>query len=221
MKTQAVTLMAAFVVVATLSASTFPDPLKDIRTTAPAQPQTAVLAGGCFWGVEAVFEHLNGVQDVVSGYAGGSQVTAHYSVVSSGVTSHAESVQIKYDPVKISYGQLLKVFFAVAHDPTELNRQGPDEVPQYRSSIFYGKEEQKEVAEAYISQLNGAHVFSRPVVTTVVPLKGFYQAEDYHQNFLARNPNNRYIVVNDLPKLRALKSEFPELLKAAPSAKKK
>jgi peptide-methionine (S)-S-oxide reductase len=221
MKTQAVTLMAAFVVVATLSASTFPDPLRDIRTTAPAQPQTAVLAGGCFWGVEAVFEHLNGVQDVVSGYAGGSQLTAHYSVVSSGVTSHAESVQIKYDPVKISYGQLLKVFFAVAHDPTELNRQGPDEGPQYRSSIFYGNEEQKEVAEAYISQLNGAHVFSMPVVTTVVPLKGFYQAEDDHQNFLARNPNNRYIVVNDLPKLRALKSEFPELLKAAPSAKKK
>jgi peptide-methionine (S)-S-oxide reductase len=208
MKTQAVTLMAACVVVATISASAFPDPLKDIRTTAPAQPQTAVLAGGCFWGV-------------VSGYAGGSQLTAHYSVVSSGVTSHAESVQIKYDPVKISYGQLLKVFFAVAHDPTELNRQGPDEGPQYRSSIFYGNEEQKEVAEAYVSQLNGAHVFSRPVVTTVVPLKGFYQAEDYHQNFLARNPNNRYIVVNDLPKLRALKSEFPELLKAAPAAKKK
>ena len=221
MKTQAVTLMAACIVVATLSASTFPDPIKDIRTTAPTQPQTAVLAGGCFWGVEAVFEQLNGVQDVVSGYAGGSQLTAHYSVVSSGATSHAESVQIKYDPLKISYGQLLKVFFAVAHDPTELNRQGPDEGPQYRSSIFYGNEEQKEVAEAYVSQLNGAHVFSRPVVTTVVPLKGFYQAEADHQNFLARNPNNRYIVVNDLPKLRALKSEFPELLKAATAAKKK
>ena len=221
MKTHTATLMAACLVVASLSASTFPDPLKDIRTTAPAPPQTAVLAGGCFWGVEAVFEQLSGVLDVVSGYAGGSERTAHYSVVSSGVTSHAESVQIRYDPAKISYGRLLKVFFAVAHDPTELNRQGPDEGPQYRSSIFYANEEQKAVAEAYVSQLNGAHVFSRPVVTTVVPLKGFYSAEDDHQNFLARNPHNPYVVVNDLPKLRALTSDFPELLKATPAAKRK
>ena len=221
MKTHTATLMAACIVVASLSASTFPDPLKDIRTTAPAPPQTAVLAGGCFWGVEAVFEQLNGVLDVVSGYAGGSQRTAHYSVVSSGVTSHAESVQIRYDPVKISYGQLLKVFFAVAHDPTELNRQGPDEGPQYRSSIFYANEEQKAVAEAYVRQLNGAHVFSRPVVTTVAPLKGFYPAEDEHQNFLARNPQNPYVVVNDLPKLRALKLNFPEMLKATSAATKK
>jgi peptide-methionine (S)-S-oxide reductase len=221
MKTQAVTLVAAWIVVATLSASTFPDPIKDIRTTAPAPPQTAVLAGGCFWGVEAVFEQLNGVLDVVSGFAGGSQLTAHYSVVSTGVTGHTESVQITYDPVKFSYGQLLKVFFAVAHDPTELNRQGPDEGPQYRSSIFYANDEQKAVAEAYVRQLNGAHVFTKPVATTVVPLKGFYPAEDYHQNFLARNPDYPYIVVNDLPKLRALKAEFPELLKATAAAKKK
>jgi peptide-methionine (S)-S-oxide reductase len=221
MKKQGVTLVAAWIVVATLSASTFPDPVKDIRTTAPAPLQTAVLAGGCFWGVEAVFEQLNGVRDVVSGYAGGSQLTAHYSVVSSGVTGHAESVQITYDPLKISYGQLLKVFFAVAHDPTELNRQGPDEGTQYRSSIFFANDEQKAVAEAYVRQLNEGHVFKRPVVTTVVPLKGFYPAEDYHQNFLARNPDYPYIVANDLPKLQALKSEFPELLKATSPAQKK
>ena len=221
MKKQAVTLIATWTVVAALSASTFPDPVKDIRTTVPAPPQTAVLAGGCFWGVEAVFEQLNGVRDVVSGFAGGSQLTAHYSVVSSGVTGHAESVQITYDPVKISYGQLLKVFFAVAHDPTELNRQGPDEGTQYRSSIFYANDEQKAVAEAYISQLTGARVFTKAIATTVVPLKGFYPAEDYHQNFLARNPDYPYIVANDLPKLRALKAEFPELLKATAAAQKK
>ena len=221
MKKQAVTLMATWIVVAALSAATFPDPVKDIRTTAPSPPQTAVLAGGCFWGVEAVFEQLNGVLDVVSGFAGGSQLTAHYSVISSGVTGHAESVQITYDPVKITYGQLLKVFFAVAHDPTELNRQGPDEGTQYRSSIFYANDEQKAVAEAYVRQLTGARVFTKPIVTTVVPLKGFYPAEDYHQNFLARNPDHPYIVANDLPKLRALKAEFPELLKAAAAAKKK
>ena len=221
MKKQAVTLIATWTVVAALSASTFPDPVKDIRTTVPAPPQTAVLAGGCFWGVEAVFEQLNGVRDVVSGFAGGSQLTAHYSVISSGVTGHAESVQITYDPVKISYGQLLKVFFAVAHDPTEVNRQGPDVGTQYRSSIFYANDEQKAVAEAYISQLTGARVFTKAIATTVVPLKGFYPAEDYHQNFLARNPDYPYIVANDLPKLRALKAEFPELLKATAAAQKK
>jgi len=175
--------------------------------------QTAVLAGGCFWGVEAVFEQLQGVSDVVSGFAGGSRMTAHYAVVSSGTTSHAESVQITYDPAVITYGQLLKVFFAVAHDPTELNRQGPDEGPQYRSSIFYGNADEKMVAEAYIRQLTDAKVFNRPIVTKVVALDGFYPAEEYHQNFLARHPDHPYIVVNDLPKLRALKAEFPELLK--------
>lgn len=221
MKTRIATLVAVCLAVATLSASTFPNPAKDVRTTGIPGPRTAVLAGGCFWGVEAVFEQLNGVSDVVSGYAGGSQLTAHYSHVSSGVTGHAESVKITYDPSKVTYGQLLKVFFAVAHDPTELNRQGPDEGPQYRSSIFYDNDEQKSVAEAYIRQLHDAHVFARRVVTTVVPLEAFYPAEDSHQNFLARNPDHPYIVVNDLPKLRALKEEFPELLKGSPIAKKK
>ena len=172
-----------------------------------------MLAGGCFWGVEAVFEELKGVSDVVSGFAGGSRFTAHYEVVSTGTTSHAESVRITYDPAVITYGQLLKVFFAVAHDPTELNRQGPDEGTQYRSSIFYGSPDQKSVAESYIKQLTDAHVFKRPIVTAVAPLDGFYAAEEYHQNFLVRHPDYPYIVVNDMPKLRALRAEFPELLK--------
>jgi peptide-methionine (S)-S-oxide reductase len=217
MKKHAASLLAACCLVVSLAASTFPDPIKDIHVTGTAAPQTAVLAGGCFWGVEAVFEQMNGVADVVSGFAGGSQLTAHYSIVSSGATGHAEAVRITYDPAKVTYGQLLKVFFAVAHDPTELNRQGPDDGPQYRSSIFYANDDQKTIAEAYIQQLNGARVFTRPVVTTVVPLKGFYPAEGYHQDFLARNPDYPYIVVNDLPKLRALKAEFPELLKNPPA----
>jgi peptide-methionine (S)-S-oxide reductase len=196
-----------------LSASSFPDPAKDIHVSGTGSQQTAVLAGGCFWGVEAVFEGLKGVSDVVSGFAGGSRFTAHYEVVSTGTTSHAESVKIVYDPAVITYGQLLKVFFAVAHDPTELNRQGPDEGTQYRSSIFYGSPDQKGVAESYIKQLTDAHVFKRPIVTAVVPLDGFYPAEEYHQNFLVRHPDYPYIVVNDLPKLRALRAEFPELLK--------
>lgn len=213
MKPLLTALIAATLVAAVETASTFPDPVKDSHPTGTVPAETAVLAGGCFWGVEAVFEQLNGVSDVVSGYAGGSQMTAHYSVVSSGVTSHAESVKITFDPTKVSYGRLLKVFFAVAHDPTQLNRQGPDEGRQYRSSIFYGNDEQKSIAEAYVAQLEKAHVFNRPIVTTVVPLEGFYAAEDYHQNFLAQHPDYPYIVVNDLPKLRALKAEFPELVK--------
>ena len=222
MKLRIVTLMAVSVVAATLAAaSKFPDPVKDIKVDAAAGRQTAVLAGGCFWGVEAVFEQLDGVLDVVSGYAGGSEQTAHYPVVGTGTTGHAESVQITYDPATITYGRLLKVFFAVAHDPTELNRQGPDEGTQYRSSIFYANADQKDVAEAYVRQLNGANVFTRPVATTVVPLKGFYPAEADHQNFLARHPAYPYIVVNDLPKLRALEAEFPELLKSRTASKKK
>jgi peptide-methionine (S)-S-oxide reductase len=214
--------MAGSVLAATLAAaSKFPDPVKDIKVDAAAGRQTAVLAGGCFWGVEAVFEHLNGVLDVVSGYAGGSEWTAHYTVVGTGTTGHAESVQITYDPATITYGRLLKIFFAVAHDPTQLNRQGPDEGTQYRSSIFYANADQKDVAEAYVRQLNAGNVFTRPVVTTVVPLKGFYPAETDHQNFLARHPDYPYIVVNDLPKLRALQAEFPELLKPGATAKKK
>ncbi|MGE5243163.1 MAG: peptide-methionine (S)-S-oxide reductase MsrA [Betaproteobacteria bacterium] len=190
----------------------FPDPAVDVSPSGTA-PQSAVLAGGCFWGVEAVFERLKGVSDVVSGYAGGSRATANYRIVSLGITGHAESVKITFDPSQITYGQLLKVFFAVAHDPTELNRQGPDEGTQYRSSIFYGSDEQKRVAEAYIAQLDAAHVFRHRIVTTVVPLEGFYPAEAYHQHFLDRHPEYPYIVYNDLPKLRNLKRLFPALLK--------
>ena len=194
------------------AAPRFPDPAIDPKP-ATAGAQTSVLAGGCFWGVEAVFERLDGVSNVVSGFAGGSSANAHYDMVSTGTTGHAESVQITYDPAKISYGTLLKVFFAVAHDPTELNRQGPDEGTQYRSSIFYATPDQKTVADAYIRQLTAANVFPKPIVTTVVPLKGFFPAEPYHQHFLDRNPTYPYIVYNDLPKLEHLKKEFPQLLK--------
>jgi peptide-methionine (S)-S-oxide reductase len=220
MKILAAASLAATLALASPGPSTFPDPVKDSHVTGSVPPQTAVLAGGCFWGVEAVFEQLNGVSDVISGFAGGSQFTAHYTVVSTGSTGHAESVKITYDPAIITYGQLLKVFFAVAHDPTELNRQGPDDGTQYRSSIFYTSDEQKAIADAYIQQLNTAHVFVRPIVTTVVPLKGFYAAEDYHQDFIAHHPDYPYVVVNDLPKLRALKAEFPGLLKAGATPKK-
>ena len=173
--------------------------------------ETAVLSGGCFWGVEAVFEHVKGVQDVVSGYSGGEAQTAHYEIVSTGRTGHAESVQITFDPAQISYAQLLKVFFAVAHDPTELNRQGPDEGTQYRSAIFYASEAQKKTAEATIAALGASRAYSRPIVTQVVPLKAFYPAEAYHQNYLERHPTQPYIVFNDLPKLAALEREFPKL----------
>jgi peptide-methionine (S)-S-oxide reductase len=193
-------------------ASGFPDPIKDI-TPSGSQQETAVLAGGCFWGMEAIFERLNGVSEVVSGFAGGSSVTAHYAIVSTGTTGHAESVKISYDPSVITFGRLLKVFFAVAHDPTQLNRQGPDEGTQYRSSIFYADENQKEVALAYVKQLGAAGAFRRPIVTTVVRLAGFYPAEAYHQHFLDRNPNYPYIVHNDLPKLQRLAEQFPELVK--------
>jgi peptide-methionine (S)-S-oxide reductase len=207
-----VVIAAVACVGAGASSSRFPDPIQDIKPVATGE-QTAVLAGGCFWGVEAVFERLAGVSDVVSGFAGGSKATAHYEVVSTGTTGHAESVRITYDPSKVTYGQLLKVFFAVAHDPTELNRQGPDEGTQYRSAIFYSTPEQKAMAEAYIQQLDGAKVFRRRIVTEVVPLDGFYPAEEYHQHFLDRHPSYPYIVYNDLPKLEHLKKEFPELLK--------
>ena len=175
--------------------------------------QTAVLAGGCFWGVDAVFKHVRGVTGVVSGYAGGSAATAQYEVVSTGATGHAESVKITYDPSEIAYSDLLRVFFSVAHDPTELNRQGPDRGSQYRSVIFYANEDQKQTAQAAIDQLNKAKVLSAPVVTQVVPLKDFYPAEAHHQNFLARHPDYPYIVHNDLPKLRKLREQFPALYK--------
>jgi peptide-methionine (S)-S-oxide reductase len=195
------------------AAGKFPEPAKDAPRAAARDLQTAVLAGGCFWGVEAVFEDLAGVADVSSGYAGGVEKTAHYEMVGTGQTGHAESVKITYDASQITYGQLLKVFFSVAHDPTELNRQGPDEGPQYRSSIFFANQEQKDIATAYIAQLNAAQVFKRPIVTSVAPLQGFFLAEEHHQNFLKRNPTYPYIVYNDLPKLAALKAQWPELLK--------
>ena len=182
-----------------------------VQSAAAPGEETAVLAGGCFWGVDAVFKHVRGVSTVVSGYAGGSAETAQYEVVSTGTTGHAESVKISFDPSQVSYAQLLRVFFSVAHDPTELNRQGPDEGPQYRSAIFYANQEQWETAVAYIGQLNAAKVFPAPIVTQVVPLQGFYPAEAYHQDFLARHPDYPYIVFNDLPKLRALKEQFPAL----------
>jgi peptide-methionine (S)-S-oxide reductase len=188
-----------------------PSPAVDVKAPA-TKSATAVFAGGCFWGVEGVFERLKGVSDVVSGFAGGSQATAQYETVSTGRTGHAESVKITYDPSQITYGQLLQVFFSVAHDPTELNHQGPDEGTQYRSAIFYADEEQKRVAEAYIQQLTGAKAFRHKIVTQVTPLNGFYAAEAYHQHFLQRNPTYPYIVYNDLPKIRELEKQFPELV---------
>ena len=184
----------------------------------PATPgeATAVLAGGCFWGVDAVYKHMKGVKKVVSGYSGGSAATARYEIVGSGMTGHAESVEVTYDPSQIAYTDLLKVFFAVAHDPTELNRQGPDVGPQYRSAIFYANPQQKELAERYIAQLNAAKAFKKPIVTQVAALDKFYPAEAYHQNYLALHPTQPYIVYNDLPKLEALKKEFPHWYRVPP-----
>lgn len=173
--------------------------------------QTAVFSGGCFWGVEAVFKHVKGVTSAVSGYAGGSAKTAHYEIVGTGLTGHAESVEVTYDPSQISYGQLLRVFFSVAHDPTQLNRQGPDVGTQYRSAIFYADAEQQRIAKAYIDQLSNAKAFGRPIVTQLTPLNAFYRAEDYHQDYLARHPESMYIVINDLPKLNHLRQEFPQI----------
>jgi peptide-methionine (S)-S-oxide reductase len=195
---------------AVVSAGTLPPPATDVQTQ--AKTATAVFAGGCFWGVEAVFERLKGVQSAVSGFAGGEKRTAHYDMVSDGNTGHAESVEVTYDPSQISYGKLLQVFFAVAHDPTELNRQGPDEGTQYRSAIFYVDAEQKRVAEAYIQQLDAAKVFRRKIVTQVTPLKGFYPAEGYHQHYFDLHPSQPYIVYNDLPKVKELEKQFPELV---------
>jgi peptide-methionine (S)-S-oxide reductase len=182
----------------------------EARASAPGK-ETAVISGGCFWGVQAVFQHVKGVISATSGYSGGSSKTAEYEIVSTGETGHAESVQIVYDPSQITYGELLRVFFSVAHDPTQLNRQGPDEGTQYRSSIFYTNEEQKRIAESYIAQLDQAKIFPRRIVTTVVPLKQFYSAEPYHQNYATLHPNQPYIVYNDAPKVEHLRQEFPDL----------
>ncbi|MCL1466711.1 peptide-methionine (S)-S-oxide reductase MsrA [Argonema galeatum] len=196
-----------------MSRATLPDPATNIPTSTAPQKQTAVFAGGCFWGIEAVFEHLKGVSDVVSGFSGGSATTADYEMVSSGETGHAESVKITYDPSQISYEQLLKIYFLVAHDPTQLNQQGPDMGTQYRSAIFFANDEQKRVALGYIDRLNKAHIFQKPIVTQIVPLNGFYAAEEYHQNFIDRHPNYPYVVVNDLPKLNQLQTQFPDIYK--------
>jgi peptide-methionine (S)-S-oxide reductase len=191
---------------ARVSPEQFPDPVVDAALADKAGQSRAILAGGCFWCVEAVYKNLEGVSSVKSGYAGGTKETADYETVSSGTTDHAESVEVVYDPSRISYGQILKVFFAIAHDPTQLNRQGPDTGRQYRSAIFYMDGEQQRVAQAYIDQLNKAHVFDQPIVTEVVPLEAFYQAETYHQDYAARNPLNPYIVFNAQPKVRKLRS---------------
>jgi peptide-methionine (S)-S-oxide reductase len=195
----------------TPNAALFPKPAVDEALASSSKPETAVFAGGCFWGVQAVFEHVKGVQTATSGYSGGHVKSPGYELVSTGVTGHAESVQVTWDPSKITYGQLLMVYFSVAHDPTQLNRQGPDSGTQYRSSIFYANEEQKRIAEAYLAQLTAAGVYSRPIVTKVVPLEAFYEAEGYHQDYLKKNPDNPYIVFNDLPKLARLQKEFPAL----------
>ena len=188
-----------------------PAPTNDAKLATTSSQQTVVVAGGCFWGVQAVFQHVKGVISATSGYAGGTMKNPDYETVSSGRTGHAESVQIVYDPSKITYGELLRVFFSVAHDPTELNRQGPDEGTQYRSVIFYGNDEQKQIAESYIAQLDGAKVFSHRIVTQVVPLKAFYPAEAYHQNYATLHPDNPYIAYNDAPKVEHLRKEFPDL----------
>jgi peptide-methionine (S)-S-oxide reductase len=190
----------------------FPNPTIDLKNE-PAQEPTAVLAGGCFWCTEAVFNQIEGVKKVVSGYSGGERATANYEAVCGGATGHAEAIQITYDPSQVSYGQLLKIFFSVAHDPTQLNRQGNDRGTQYRSAIFYSDPEQKRVAEAYIQQLNQAKVFGAPIVTEVTPLQAFYPAEGYHQNYCSLNPQNPYIQGVAVPKVEKTKKHFPDLLK--------
>jgi peptide-methionine (S)-S-oxide reductase len=192
-----------------LNAAPLPAPAVDATRASGPGVQTAVFAGGCFWGVEAVYRHVKGVKAAVSGYAGGSAKTADYETVSSGETGHAESVQVTYDPSQVTYGELLRIFFSVAHDPTQLNRQGPDFGTQYRSVVFYTSDEQKRIAQAYIEQLAAAKAFDRPIVTQVVPLPQFFPAEDYHQDYLAKHPNQPYILFNDMPKLAALKEQFP------------
>jgi peptide-methionine (S)-S-oxide reductase len=190
---------------------TIPDPAIDAPLASAKGKQTAVIAGGCFWGIQAVFQHVKGVIKATSGYSGGDARTAHYEMVGTGKTGHAESVQITYDPSQISYGQLLKVFFSVAHDPTQLNRQGPDRGTQYRSAIFFADEDQGRIARAYIDQLNQANVFGQPIVTQVVALKSFHEAEAYHQDYATHHPDEPYIVINDLPKVDNLRKQLPEL----------
>jgi peptide-methionine (S)-S-oxide reductase len=216
-------LIAVFVVVVAVagvftnarSAGKTPIPaaVADVPTAPAPGKETAVFAGGCFWGTQSVFERVKGVLNSTAGYTGGTAATATYDQVSSETTGHAESVRVVYDPSQITYGQLLRIFFSVAHDPTQLNRQGPDMGTSYRSAIFYSSEEQRKISEAYIAQLDAAKVFPKPIVTQVVPLKGFYDAEFYHQDYALHNPGNPYILVCDRPKVEALKQQFPELFK--------
>lgn len=193
-----------------------PAPAIDEPTPLNPAPETAVLAGGCFWGVQGVYQHVKGVSSAVSGYAGGESSTAQYETIGSGMTGHAESVSITFDPRVISYGRILQIYFSVAHDPTQLNRQGPDHGTQYRSTIFPTNPEQAKVAKAYIDQLNQAQVFDAAIVTTIEPDRQFYPAEDYHQDFLTLNPNYPYIVINDLPKIEDLRTFFPDLYRVEP-----
>jgi peptide-methionine (S)-S-oxide reductase len=211
--TSAILFLALMVNGDFIMAANFPDPAIDIPVGDAKSKQQAVLAGGCFWCTEAVFEQIAGVEKVVAGYAGGDKASAQYEIVSTGTTGHAESIQITFDPARVTYGQLLKVFFEVAHDPTQLNRQGPDYGPQYRSAVFYSNAEQKRVAEAYIKQLEQAKVYKKPIVTEVVELKAFYPAEEHHQNFCQRNPTNPYVMFNAAPKVQKTQKEFPGLVK--------
>ena len=207
----ALTGIAVLVAPIMCSAATLPDPAADAPLATTHGSSKAVLAGGCFWGVQAVFQHVKGVTHVTSGYSGGSAMTAQYETVSTGTTGHAESVEVTYDPAQVTYGRLLKVYFEIAHDPTELNYQGPDEGTQYRSSIFFADAEQQKVAQDYIAQLQAAKAFSKPIVTQVVPLKAFYAAEGYHQDYARLHPTQPYIAHYDLPKVAALQKELPDL----------
>jgi peptide-methionine (S)-S-oxide reductase len=197
-------------------AVTIPAPTQDLAAPAGGGTQTIVLAGGCFWGVQGVFEYTKGVTSAVSGYSGGTKDTAHYEMVGTERTGHAESVQVTFDPGQISYGKILQIYFSVAHNPTELNYQGPDSGPSYRSAIFYANDEQKRIAEAYIAQLDQAHVFKTPIVTKLEAFKGFYPAEDYHQDFLVLHPTYPYIVINDQPKVGNLKRLFADQYRDTP-----
>ncbi len=194
-----------------IAANMLPDAKVDESPTTAKGPETVVLSGGCFWGIQAVFEHVKGVKKATAGYSGGTAKSPSYEEVSSGETGHAESVEVVYDPSKVTFGQLLKVFFSVAHDPTELNRQGPDVGTQYRSAIFFSNPDQQRIAEAYVVQLTDAKTFSSKIVTQIAPLKAFYRAEEYHQDYLVHHPDNPYIMINDLPKVANLKKQLPDL----------
>jgi peptide-methionine (S)-S-oxide reductase len=207
---------ATAVAAAAVAAAAIPDPAVDEKLASHSGQETLVLAGGCFWGVQAVFKHVKGVTRSTAGYSGGTVKNPGYEDVSSGITGHAESVEVVYDPSAITLGQLLKVFFSVVHDPTQLNRQGPDTGTQYRSAIFYSNDEQHRIAQAYVDQLNQAKIYSQPIVTQIAPLSAFYSAESYHQDYAEHHPENPYIMICDLPKLKNLQQEFPNLYVAKP-----